>query len=127
MEIGFTLEGEGDAPMRASARAAPLPDAVNTVLFRIAQEALTNIVKHAHARRAALTLDIGQDGVTLAIADNGRGFDVVLAQADPRAGMGLRNMRERLEPLGGQLSISSKPGHTVLTAWVPIRSGGART
>ncbi|NIE66833.1 cache domain-containing protein [Burkholderia sp. Ax-1719] len=127
MEIGFTLEGEGDAPMRASARAAPLPDAVNTVLFRIAQEALTNIVKHAHARRAALTLDIGQDGVTLAIADNGRGFDVALAQADPRAGMGLRNMRERLEPLGGQLSISSKPGHTVLTAWVPIRPGGART
>jgi two-component system, NarL family, sensor kinase len=127
MEIGFTLEGEGDAPMRASARAAPLPDAVNTALFRIAQEALTNIVKHAHARRAALTLDIEHDGVTLAIADNGRGFDVALAQADPRAGMGLRNMRERLEPLGGQLSISSKPGHTVLTAWVPIRSGSART
>jgi len=125
MEIGFTLEGEGGAsPLH---RTKPLPDAVNTVLFRIAQEALTNIVKHAHARRAALTLDIEQDGVTLAIADNGRGFDVALTQADPRAGMGLRNMRERLEPLGGQLSISSKPGHTVLTAWVPIRPGSART
>ncbi len=125
MEIGFTLEGEGGArPLHPT---KPLPDAVNTVLFRIAQEALTNIVKHAHARRAALTLDIEQDGVTLAIADNGRGFDVALTQADPRAGMGLRNMRERLEPLGGQLSISSKPGHTVLTAWVPIRPGSART
>ncbi|MBN3855738.1 histidine kinase [Paraburkholderia sp. Ac-20340] len=118
IEIGFTQTGEGGA--YRNPRSAPLPDAVNTALFRIAQEALTNIVKHAHARRAMLTLDIAQDGVTLAIADNGRGFDVALAQADPRAGMGLRNMRERLEPLGGELDISSKPGHTILTAWVPI-------
>ncbi|WP_042298380.1 cache domain-containing protein [Paraburkholderia bannensis] len=124
MEIGFTQAGEGGANLSASA--APLPDAVNTALFRIAQEALTNIVKHAHARRAALTLDIAQDGVTLAIADNGCGFDVALAQADPRAGTGLRNMRERLEPLGGRLTIHSKPGHTVLTAWAPIRANNAR-
>lgn len=125
MEIGFTQAGEGATI--TSALAAPLPDAVNTALFRIAQEALTNIVKHAHARRAALTLDIAHDGVTLAIADNGSGFDVALAQADPRAGMGLRNMRERLEPLGGQLTINSKPGHTVLTAWVPIRANSANS
>ncbi|NLP59742.1 cache domain-containing protein [Paraburkholderia sacchari] len=108
-----------------NAGAAPLPDAVNTVLFRIAQEALTNIVKHAGARRAALTLDVAPNGVTLTIADNGRGFDVAHALADPRAGMGLRNMRERLEPLGGRLSVSSKPGHTVVDAWVPIHSASA--
>ncbi|WP_322048205.1 cache domain-containing protein [Paraburkholderia sp. J67] len=123
MAFGFTQTGEGSA--NALPHAAPLPDAVNTVLFRIAQEALTNIVKHAQARRAMLTLDIARDGVTLAIADNGRGFDVAQAQADPRAGMGLRNMRERLEPLGGQLSISSRPGHTILTAWVPIQAHSA--
>lgn len=127
VEIGFTQAGEGgEGSKPASPLGATLPDAVNTALFRIAQEALTNIVRHAHARRAALTLDIAQDGVTLSIADNGRGFDVALAQADPRGGMGLRNMRERLEPLGGQLSISSKPGHTVLTAWVPIHTDSAR-
>ncbi|QBR00305.1 cache domain-containing protein [Paraburkholderia pallida] len=123
MEIGFTQSGarSGDAGAHANMGATPLPDAVNTVLFRIAQEALTNIVKHAGARRAALTLEIAQNSVTLSIADNGRGFDVAHAQADPRAGMGLRNMRERLEPLGGRLTLSSKPGHTVVAAWVPIR------
>ena|GEM_PF-30200 len=116
--------GDSSGP-RASMNATPLPDAVNTALFRIAQEALSNIVKHAGARRAALTLDVASDGVTLSIADNGRGFDVAHALADPRAGMGLRNMRERLEPLGGRLSISSKPGHTVVAAWVPLRPAGA--
>ncbi|WP_043284963.1 cache domain-containing protein [Paraburkholderia oxyphila] len=123
MEIGFTQSGakSNAAGPRTNMGAAPLPDAVNTVLFRIAQEALTNIVKHAGARRAALTLEIAQNSVTLTIADNGRGFDVAHALADPRAGMGLRNMRERLEPLGGRLTLSSKPGHTVVAAWVPIR------
>ncbi|WP_413187765.1 cache domain-containing protein [Paraburkholderia sacchari] len=149
MEIGFTQSGarsvarsgvkpgalpgaghgDGGANLGTNAGtnagAAPLPDAVNTVLFRIAQEALTNIVKHADARRAALTLDVAPNGVTLTIADNGRGFDVAHALADPRAGMGLRNMRERLEPLGGRLSVSSKPGHTVVDAWVPIHSASA--
>ncbi|TDG21617.1 histidine kinase [Paraburkholderia silviterrae] len=125
MEIGFTQSGarSGGGP-RTNMGAAPLPDAVNTVLFRIAQEALTNIVKHAGARRAALTLEIAQNSVTLTIADNGRGFDVAHALADPRAGMGLRNMRERLEPLSGRLSLSSKPGHTVVAAWVPMRPAG---
>ncbi|MDR3098459.1 MAG: cache domain-containing protein [Paraburkholderia sp.] len=130
MTIGFTQSGakpgtrpgaKPDDGALSNLGAAPLPDAVNTALFRIAQEALTNIVKHAGARRAALTLDVAPHGVTLAIADNGRGFEVAHALADPRAGMGLRNMRERLETLGGRLSVSSKPGHTVVEAWVPIR------
>ncbi|WP_028226922.1 cache domain-containing protein [Paraburkholderia ferrariae] len=107
-------------PTPLPAQAAVLPDAVNTVLFRIAQEALTNIVRHAGAPRAALSLDVARGGVTLTVADNGRGFNVEEAQADPRAGLGLRNMRERLESLGGRLTLSSRPGHTVLTAWVPV-------
>lgn len=118
VQIGFAQTGSPTPPLKA--RAAALPDAVNTVLFRIAQEALTNIVRHAQAPRAALTLDMAGGGVTLTVADNGRGFDVAQAQADPRAGLGLRNMRERLESLGGQLTLSSRPGHTVLTAWVPV-------
>jgi two-component system, NarL family, sensor kinase len=107
-------------PMPLPTQAAVLPDAVNTVLFRIAQEALTNIVRHAGAPRAALALDVARGGVTLTVADNGRGFNVEEAQADPRAGLGLRNIRERLESLGGRLTLSSRPGHTVLTAWVPV-------
>jgi two-component system, NarL family, sensor kinase len=115
MEIGFT--------QIAHTHAVLLPDAVNTVVFRIAQEALTNIVRHAQASRAALSLDVSANAVTLSIADNGRGFDVERALADLRAGVGLRNMRERVDSLGGSLSLVSQPGHTIVTAHVPV---GAR-
>ncbi|MEX3692183.1 cache domain-containing protein [Paraburkholderia sp. BR14263] len=123
IEIAFTQTAPKPASKKAQVPA--LPDAVNTVLFRIAQEALTNIVRHAQAARAALTLEVAASGVTLGIADNGRGFDVAHALADPRAGLGLRNMRERLESLGGRLDITSQPGHTLVTAWVPIASNAA--
>jgi len=104
---------------RSGARAA-LPDPVNTVFFRIAQEALTNIVQHSKATRAALTLELAPGGVTLTIADNGEGFDVDAALADLRGGVGLRNMRERLDALGGTLEIESQIGRTVIAATVPL-------
>jgi two-component system NarL family sensor kinase len=97
-----------------------LPDPVNTVLFRIAQEALTNIARHAQASRAAITLDIATHAVTLDITDNGRGFDAHSAVSDPASGVGLRNMRERLDTLGGTLAISSQLGRTSITASVPL-------
>lgn len=113
IDIGFTQV--------MHTHAAPLPEAVNTALFRIAQEALTNIVRHAHATHAALSLSLSADAVTLSISDNGRGFDVADALGDSRAGVGLRNMRERLDALGGQLTLSSQSGHTIVTARVPSR------
>jgi two-component system, NarL family, sensor kinase len=112
IEIGFT--------QITHTHAATLPDAVNTVLFRIAQEALTNIVRHAQASSAALALDLSHDAVTLTITDNGRGFDVTHAFVGRRSGVGLRNMRERLEALGGTLTLSSQTGHTLVTARVPL-------
>lgn len=101
-----------------------LPDAVNTALFRIAQEASTNIVRHARASKAALALDISAGTVALTIEDNGRGFDIDRVQADPNAGVGLRNMRERLEALGGTLSLVSQPRCTVVRATVPVSARG---
>lgn len=112
IEIGFT--------QITHTHAASLTDAVNTVLFRIAQEALTNIVRHAHASNAALALEVSNDAVTLSIADNGSGFDVTHAFVGRRSGVGLRNMRERVEALGGTLALSSQPGHTLVTARVPL-------
>ena len=100
--------------------APDLSDAETTVLFRIAQESLTNIVQHARASRALLTLMLTPVDVTLTIADNGRGFDVARALTDPGGGIGLRNMRERLETLGGSLSITSQPGSTLLSARVAL-------
>ena len=97
-----------------------LPDMVNTVLFRIAQEALSNIARHAQATRAVLALEIAPHAVTLAITDNGRGFDAHAALSGPTSGIGLRNMRERLDTLGGALSIDSQLGRTEILASVPL-------
>jgi two-component system NarL family sensor kinase len=117
LSIGFT--------QIAHDHAAHLPDTVNTALFRIAQEALTNIFRHAHATRAALSLEVSAGNVTLSISDDGRGFDVERVQADPHAGVGLRNMRERLEALNGNLQFDSRAGHTIVTATVPLFVNGS--
>lgn len=117
IEVRFESMTEGKP---CAAQRAILPDPVNTVLFRIAQEALTNIARHAQASRAAIALDIAPHAVTLDITDNGRGFDAHDAFSSPSSGVGLRNMRERLDTLGGALAISSQLGRTSITATVPL-------
>ncbi|MET0351317.1 MAG: cache domain-containing protein [Rhizobacter sp.] len=94
--------------------AEQLPDDVKTVLFRVAQEALTNIGKHSAAREVRLSLHADAEGLRLAIADDGRGFDLDAVQLDPRRGIGLRNMRERVEAIGGGLVVVSSPGEGTL-------------
>jgi signal transduction histidine kinase len=85
-----------------------LPAPLETALFRIVQEALANVAKHAQAQRVEVTMTRDREGVTLRVADDGRGFD---PQA-PRPGthLGLWSMRERVEQLGGQFEIESAPG-----------------
>ena len=98
----------------------PLPDEVATVLFRVAQEALANIGKHAQAQRVSLTLSAERGGVCLTIHDDGQGFDLPAVQQDPQRGIGLRNMRERLESIDGTLELDAAPGAgTTLWARVP--------
>lgn len=99
-----------------------LPDEVKTVLFRITQEALTNIEKHACASRITVWLAFSKSGVRLRVIDDGRGFKVEAVQLDPKRGIGLRNMRERLVSIGGRFSIHSRPGRTQLVAEVPAAS-----
>lgn len=89
-----------------------LPEVVNTVLFRVAQEALTNVAKHAGASNLELALEFRADGgVAMRVLDDGRGFDAEAVQADPRRGIGLRNMRERMVSIGGHLELQSGVGH----------------
>jgi two-component system CheB/CheR fusion protein len=79
------------------------------VFYRIAQEALTNVVKHAHARRVGVVLEGRDDAVVLIVEDDGVGFDA--AASDARAtGIGLVGMRERAALIGATLQIESKPG-----------------
>lgn len=83
----------------------PLPDEAKTVLFRVAQEALTNVAKHARASHVDLSLSFEPDRIELRINDNGQGFDLAALRAHPREGIGLRNMRERLAAIGGQFEV----------------------
>lgn len=93
----------------------------STAMFRIFQETLTNVARHAKATRAEVVLQKQGDRLVLLIRDNGRGFD----QADPSLSksLGLLGMRERAAILGGQVNISSAPGKgTTVTAWIPLPS-----
>lgn len=82
-----------------------LPDEVKTVLFRVAQEALTNVAKHSQATEVDLSLAFEPGHIELRINDNGCGFNVDAVSAHPTAGIGLRNMRERLAAIGGRLEV----------------------
>ena len=91
-------------------------------LFRIAQEALTNIEKHAEATAASLKLHHHEGEVRLEVADNGRSFDAAQVNEAQNAGrLGLLGMRERAHLLGGTLCIEAVPGNgTTVTAAVPV-------
>lgn len=91
---------------------------VKQELYRVAQEALHNIVKHASATKAEVLLAYDADGITLKISDNGRGFDP--GESFP-GHLGLRSMRERISKLRGRFHIESQTGcGTVIWAWTPI-------
>ena len=105
--------------MTVKGDAFELPADVKTVFFRVAQESLTNITKHADATAVDVVLDYSHGGVTMTVRDNGSGFDIRAVQAHPSRGIGLRNMRERLQTIGGSCDISSRHGCTVVEASVP--------
>jgi two-component system sensor histidine kinase DegS len=96
-----------------------LPAPVETALFRIVQEAVNNVVRHAEAQHVDVTLKRDVDQVSLQIVDDGLGFDVQLPRSD--RGIGLWSMCERVEQLGGQFEVRSAPGHgTTVAAVVPL-------
>ncbi|MES2259708.1 MAG: cache domain-containing protein [Pseudomonadota bacterium] len=93
-----------------------LPDMANTVLFRIAQEALTNIERHAGASHIEISLTGARRGVILRIGDDGHGFDADGIALHPQRGIGLRNMMERMDAIGGTFTIASSAAGTVVLA-----------
>ncbi len=107
-----------------------LADDVNEVIdgnagqhvLYIARETVSNILRHANADEAFVSLTRSEGHVVLIIRDNGQGFDV--AHVGRRSGHGLRNMSERTAALGGQLEVSSKPGKgTKIKLVIPVASG----
>ncbi len=124
----FDEGGVVPVSLRVAGEPRELPELLNTVLFRVAQEALTNVAKHAGEARVEMSLEFAPPdpkgepgGVLLRVLDDGAGFDPDDAErADPHRGIGLRNMRERLASVDGALDLQSSPGHgTQIEAIVP--------
>jgi signal transduction histidine kinase len=85
-----------------------LPVAIETALYRIAQEALNNVFKHASARQVTVALRFSDEAVSLEVCDDGIGFDSTAARS--QGGLGLRSMEERVRNLRGMFNLASAPG-----------------
>lgn len=101
-----------------------IPPYTETMLFRIAQEAIYNIVKHAQASRVDISLDVGKNMAGMVITDNGKGFDVesVLHPEGLPSSLGVYNMHERTDLLGGTFEIKSSIGEgTSIIIRIPLK------
>ena len=121
--LGDALEGQGvDVDVEVDP-AVELPPDVKIVFYRVAQEAFSNIAKHARATSAGARVQATGDGATLVVTDDGRGF----APREAPVGMGLHIMDERLQRVAGTLEVESSPGEgtTIRAAWTLTASDRA--
>ena len=119
----FAERSSISAPLAIQGTTTPVPPKVAHAAFRILQEALTNVEKHAQADQGAVTLRFGSDLFECVIADKGVGFDPSNTAERPgiEGGLGLSSMRERAESVGGRLQVNSVPGQgTEITVTVPM-------
>ena len=112
--VAATSGADISASIELAGRVAP---ELETTVYRVAQEALTNVGKHAAAERATLTVRGRDHTIEIEVSDDGRGFD----SQTVTAGLGLRGMTERVELGGGRLAVRSGPGGTCVVATLPIR------
>lgn len=105
------LNRDLDVSCSVSIDEAETPELVKVAIYRVLQEALQNIAKHASATRVRTLLESADGGVKLVITDNGKGFDPDLEPAgyDGKSGLGLRSMRERVEATGGAFELKAAP------------------
>ncbi len=105
-----------------------LSNVKRTMLYRVAQESLTNVTKHAQASLAKVSIQIQSGGICMEISDNGKSFDVKHALGSKRCGaLGILGMRERVEMVGGTFTIESAPGKgTTVQVRIPLRNSVAK-
>ncbi len=114
----FELETGIDAQVRLRFDRNDIPGDVSECVFRILQEALTNVVKHAQARTVSVRMEVSNNAITLVIGDDGMGFRTELSR---KRTLGVLGMRERTELLNGTFSMRSKPGNgTKISVCIPI-------
>ncbi|WP_341717810.1 sensor histidine kinase [Micromonospora sp. FIMYZ51] len=129
-ELGGRWSSLHGVPAKISTTGTPRPlhPEIEVTLLRAAQEALTNVARHATASRVGLTLSYMPDVVTLDVRDDGSGFDAAAGSVPPQpdGGYGLTAMRQRVTRVGGRLEVESEPGAgTAISASVPALPGGA--
>lgn len=113
----FDRAGEVEVSLDASRAPSGLPHETARAAYRIAQEALRNVARHAQARTAFVSLEAAPGALILRIRDDGRGFD---AAEQSRHGIGLASMRERALIAGGEVKVTALPGQgTTITAHLP--------
>jgi len=118
-QVDQIAQGGIEAAHREEGDFSDLGDDVQLVIYRVAQEALTNAARHSGAERVEVTLSRSERGVVLEVADDGRGF----AFEQSEGGLGIAGMRERALLVGGELTIESRPGHgTTVRLSVPDSS-----
>jgi signal transduction histidine kinase len=120
----FTARTRIHVDLRTPPAELRLPGAIEVLLYRVTQEALTNVMKHAKARHIEVELSVGRDEVALTIADDGIGFDVERFRRTPAlGGVGLLGMRERVAHFHGRIDIRSRPGAGVrITLTLPLET-----
>jgi PAS domain S-box-containing protein len=102
----------------------PLDDGVSVLLFQAARELLTNVAKHAQAHNVKVSLRRDDSNIRITVEDDGNGFDTsdIVSHWSRSEGFGLFSLHERLDQLGGQLKVKSKPGHgTRVTLVAPLK------
>ncbi len=101
----------------------PIEEAAKIATFRIIQEALNNVIKHAEAKNVNIELDFEEKGMRVNVRDDGRGFDldrIKIQQSSTRPSLGLAGMQERAALLGGKVSFQTRPGQgTLIEAFIP--------
>jgi signal transduction histidine kinase len=99
---------------------------IKTAVFRIVQEALTNVIRHAGARQVLITLEYKSDELQVRVKDDGQGFDTQATRKGKRVSWGLKNMEERTALLGGKFAVRSRPGEgTTIEVSVPYAQESA--
>ena len=124
----FTARTGVRTHLTAFAKVEDLDTAHRTVLFRVVQEALTNVARHAQASRVEVSIQQRPDCICMKISDNGQSFEVErVMRARGGKRLGLLGMRERLEMVGGRFQVESVPGRgTTVTAQLPPVKGAER-
>ena len=118
----FTARTRIVVDLRTPSTETRLPPAIEVLLYRVTQEALTNVVKHARASRVEVLFEVHEAEASLTIADDGVGFDIERFRRTPAAGgVGLLGMRERVAYYRGHIEFRSRPDAGMrITLTIPI-------